>query len=303
MHSKPRPSAPQSPAKPDLAAVLSRLAELGPPSELRLKSPSIAAAALDFDRVLLSSVGDGTLAAAALHLPEPAAARELLELLQQQPVALGYPLVEGEIMRRRRAQLVRHTRGQPAPRGAFSELLGWTDCAIAPVILDGRVIGFLHADRQPSGRELTDADAAALASFAVCFALVYERAVLRHRLRVQLNELRDVAGWADARSSELGERAISLDEIAGAQPPASALPAAVDATAGLRDLLTRRELDVLALVVAGHTNAGIAKELVVSEGTVKFHVKNILRKLHASNRAEATSRYLRLTLGQRRQPG
>jgi DNA-binding NarL/FixJ family response regulator len=36
--------------------------------------------------------------------------------------------------------------------------------------------------------------------------------------------------------------------------------------------------------------------LVVSEGTVKFHVKNILRKLHASNRAEATSRYLRLTL-------
>jgi hypothetical protein len=29
---------------------------------------------------------------------------------------------------------------------------------------------------------------------------------------------------------------------------------------------------------------------------VKFHVKNILRKLHASNRAEATSRYLRMSL-------
>ena len=29
---------------------------------------------------------------------------------------------------------------------------------------------------------------------------------------------------------------------------------------------------------------------------MKFHVKNILRKLQASNRAEATSRYLRLTL-------
>ncbi len=29
---------------------------------------------------------------------------------------------------------------------------------------------------------------------------------------------------------------------------------------------------------------------------MKFHVKNILRKLHAANRAEATSRYLRLTL-------
>jgi DNA-binding CsgD family transcriptional regulator len=37
----------------------------------------------------------------------------------------------------------------------------------------------------------------------------------------------------------------------------------------------------------------------VSEGTVTFHVKNILRKLHAFNCCEATSRYLRLTLNQR----
>ena len=34
-----------------------------------------------------------------------------------------------------------------------------------------------------------------------------------------------------------------------------------------------------------------------SQGTVKFHVNNILRKLHAGNRAEAASRYLRLTGG------
>jgi DNA-binding CsgD family transcriptional regulator len=283
--------------------VLAQLVELGPPSELRLRGPSIAAATFDFDRVLLSSVGDGTLVATALHVPEPAAARELLELLQQQPVALDYPLVEGEVMRRRRAQIVRSTPDRPTPRGAFSELLGWADYVIAPVILDGRVIGFLQADRQPSGRELSDADAAALAGFAVCFALVYERAVLRHRLRVQLNDLRELVGWADARAGELGERAISLEETTGTRQPASAPPARIDATAGLRDLLTRRELDVLALIVAGHTNAGIARELVVSEGTIKFHVKNILRKLHASNRAEATSRYLRLTLGRRRPSG
>ena len=49
-------------------------------------------------------------------------------------------------------------------------------------------------------------------------------------------------------------------------------------------------------LVKGETNAEIARTLVVSEGTVKFHVKNILRKLQASNRAEATSRYLRLTM-------
>jgi DNA-binding NarL/FixJ family response regulator len=50
-------------------------------------------------------------------------------------------------------------------------------------------------------------------------------------------------------------------------------------------------------MVKGETNAGIARDLVVTQGTVKFHVKNILRKLHASNRAEATSRYMRITLG------
>jgi len=44
------------------------------------------------------------------------------------------------------------------------------------------------------------------------------------------------------------------------------------------------------------TNAEIARELVLSEGTVKFHVKNILRMMRAANRAEATSQYLRLTL-------
>jgi DNA-binding NarL/FixJ family response regulator len=57
--------------------------------------------------------------------------------------------------------------------------------------------------------------------------------------------------------------------------------------------LTRRELDVLRLMSVGHTNGQIARRLVISEGTVKSHVKNILRKLDAANRAEAVSRWLR----------
>ena len=63
-------------------------------------------------------------------------------------------------------------------------------------------------------------------------------------------------------------------------------------------LLTRRELEVLRLLADGHTNRAIADALVISGGTVKFHVNSILRKLHAANRAEAVSRYLRL-LGMR----
>ena len=63
-------------------------------------------------------------------------------------------------------------------------------------------------------------------------------------------------------------------------------------------LLTRRELDVLRLLAEGKTNKAIADALVISNGTVKFHVNSILRKLRAANRAEAVSRYLRL-LGMR----
>jgi DNA-binding NarL/FixJ family response regulator len=57
--------------------------------------------------------------------------------------------------------------------------------------------------------------------------------------------------------------------------------------------LTPREFEVLELVSRGATNAEIAMQLAVSENTVKFHMKNILQKLHASNRAEVVAYALR----------
>jgi DNA-binding NarL/FixJ family response regulator len=63
--------------------------------------------------------------------------------------------------------------------------------------------------------------------------------------------------------------------------------------------LTRRELDVLRLMAAGETNAGVGSRLFISEGTVKSHVKHILRKLGAANRAEAVSRWFEIEHGVR----
>lgn len=59
------------------------------------------------------------------------------------------------------------------------------------------------------------------------------------------------------------------------------------------DRLTDRELDVLRLVVAGLRNKEMAAELGISENTVKFHLRNILDKLHAQSRAEMVARAVR----------
>jgi DNA-binding NarL/FixJ family response regulator len=57
--------------------------------------------------------------------------------------------------------------------------------------------------------------------------------------------------------------------------------------------LSAREREVLALVAAGISNKGIARELRVSPNTVKFHIAAILDKLDAATRAEAVVAALR----------
>ncbi len=57
--------------------------------------------------------------------------------------------------------------------------------------------------------------------------------------------------------------------------------------------LTERELEVLQLVTAGLRNKEIATELGISENTAKYHLKNILEKLHAQSRTELAARAVR----------
>jgi DNA-binding NarL/FixJ family response regulator len=59
------------------------------------------------------------------------------------------------------------------------------------------------------------------------------------------------------------------------------------------DRLTERELDVLRLVTAGLRNKEIAARLGIRENTVKFHLGNILAKLHAQSRTELAALALR----------
>ncbi len=79
-----------------------------------------------------------------------------------------------------------------------------------------------------------------------------------------------------------------LSELARPGPPVAESPPPPGP-----DRLTERELGVLRLVVAGLRNKEMAAELGISENTVKFHLRNILDKLHAQSRAEVVARAVR----------
>jgi len=56
-----------------------------------------------------------------------------------------------------------------------------------------------------------------------------------------------------------------------------------------REKLSKREIQVLELIVDGKTSQEIADELCISITTVRTHTQNVYRKLEVYNRAEATA--------------
>jgi GAF domain-containing protein len=229
------------------AETLGRLDELGPPSELLERAPAEAAAALDLDRVVLSRVDNGRLLAQSLHAPAwQYSAEEALAALRSATVSIDYPSVEGEVLRRRRPQLVRADGAdgdEATARQAFADVMGWREYVTAPIVIEGRVIGLFHGDRFAGNRPLDEQDAVDMGTFALCFAIVYERAILRTRLRVQRQEMRQIASWAASRTSELSDRAITLgpDDVEGAAGGGAGSGAArgggASAEAALQELL------------------------------------------------------------------
>jgi DNA-binding NarL/FixJ family response regulator len=117
--------------------------------------------------------------------------------------------------------------------------------------------------------------------------------VLAERLERQRSHLHDALVNAVLEIDEISNAEIKLarDLQACEQTLMTSVPGP---SSPLGMLLTAREQEVLELMATGATNSQIARELVVSEGTVKSHVKRILRKLRVDNRAGAVARYLRL---------
>ena len=209
-------------------------------------------------------------------------------------IPLDHTLLETELVRRRMPALVAETLENPR---TFKEMMvrGRTAAyVVAPIIPAGRAIGFLHADRLGQDHEVTEEDRDAIWTFAEHFGYLYHRAVLAERLGEQRRQLHEAFDEAERRFDELRDSEIELRGGQSAPPAAEQAALFLRPESRLEGLLTRREREVLELITSGATNLRIAEQLVLAEGTVKSHVKHILRKLRAGNRAEAVARYLQL---------
>jgi len=280
-----------------IAAVLPRLEAAGRSvPELVGVAPELICE-LGFDRGMISRVQDNVWYPELMYVVggDPTLPERVMEAGNVRPSALTGRMPEVEVVRERQAVLVTGVRDPNDPQWGHEAMILTSrtrSYVAAPIVSGERVLGLLHADRYEQRRHVDEVDRDMLAAFAACFQLALSRAALNERLtatRLSLAELCtglvDVSGAVDhmplvRAARRAGEPAEDLLVRTG---PRDSVP--------LREVLTGRELEVLALMAAGATNLAIASRLTIAEGTAKKHVLNILHKLQVANRSEAVARW------------
>lgn len=250
---------------------------------------------LGFDRGIVSRLEESTWVAERVYVDRDADwAQEILAAGGANPPLLDARLPETEMVRRRVGIVVRDVQHRAADlHRAIAESSRSRSYTAAPLVIGDRVVGFLHADLYYQRRDPDEFDRRVLTAYATGLSQVTGRLAALDRLNAiaaglgQLGNLATAPGFAPSlpaggAPSKLGE------------PPRLGEPRYGETllTGPHGETLTRREVDVLHLLAAGETNQRIARKLVVSEGTVKSHVKSILRKLGAPNRVAAARIWL-----------
>jgi LuxR family transcriptional regulator, regulator of acetate metabolism len=275
---------------------LGRLHEIRCVSQLIDRVPE-EACRLGFDRAMISRVhGSAWLPEAVYVEGDPGWAQEILRVGRDGPQLLNHMILETEMVRRRGPLLVPDAQADPRVHPALAAATLARSYVAAPIMPEGRVIGFLHADCYMRRRHVDEFCRDVLWMFAQGVGYAFQRTVLSerlHALRAEVGRLTfDITKATDELvDAEVEVTRIDRETVTMARSSAG-MVVADDLPAG--SALTRREVEVLRLMATGETNAGIAARLIISEGTVKSHVKHILRKLGAANRAEAVCRYLRM---------
>jgi DNA-binding CsgD family transcriptional regulator len=256
-----------------------------------------------FERVIITQMSSqARLVPTAWHAdPDPADFDRRVTLWREHPPGVTHLVFEGEMVRRRRAGLVRDAKTNPMTYKPIMSALDVDSYVTAPLTPGAQVEGMIHADRPSTG--VDELDRAVLAAFAEGLSLALERAIMAERVHSHEQRLRDVLGQADGLLETLVDGTFDMSAPAPeAGDPTRAIsarhePGSKAVPMGVLSQLTRREIEVLDMMSSGATNAAIGEALIISEVTVKSHVQHILRKLRAANRAEASARYIRLRHG------
>lgn len=228
----------------------------------------------DFGRTVLSRVDTGTWLPTTGYFAE--ADSSWFDEWIGEGIALHGSTPEARLLTERMPAAVYDTGSTDVHREIIVESGQSSSYVVAPLIANGTVVGFLHADHFPSSRQVDDHDRDVLWAFAEGFSRIHERRVLMDRVQSQVAHVESVLGSA---LRGIGEPQVDALGGRGAQ---TLLAARADSLAEL----TAREMEVLQLIVAGASNRDIAVRLVIALDTVKSHVKQILRKLGVTNRAQ-----------------
>lgn len=271
--------------------------------------PDVAALApqliceLGFDRAIISWVEDSVWVPEAVFIVnDPSWAADITRVGREHPQQLHPGLFETEIARKRRALVVTGVQqAQTRVHRPIAEASQSRSYVAAPLVSEGSVVGFVHADRFYQGRDVDDFDRELLTGFAEALRLALSRAWLAQRLVTSQRSLSAVSRGLSEAVEGVHASLLSLSPASDLAPDGSAAPPR-DRPARLPGDLTPREVEVLGLIAEGRTNQSIARSLVVTEGTVKQHVKHILHKTGAGNRSEAVALWFHAMAGTGRGP-
>jgi DNA-binding CsgD family transcriptional regulator len=262
-----------------------------PPRKMIYAAGEVLSREFAFARTMISSVRGSLWLPQHVHIEDEAAdphSRSLQEYVLGRQIQLAEAPLETELVRKRCGVFA------PSPRDdkrVFKEIMEASGCfgyIGAPITVQGRAIGIIHADRPEPHGIVTMDHLEQLEAFAECLSVAFESAALEEKAAQQRVEVESLCGNVDELLSRSGRSAVwSLP----AAPPGARHDAYYRGAQPDLPALTSREREIMSHVATGATNGQIARYLVISEGTVKSHLKHIAKKLNTSSRAAAVATY------------
>ncbi|TPG36491.1 response regulator transcription factor [Mycolicibacterium hodleri] len=274
-----------------LSEVRSALKELRglSPSDMMQAAPVVLSQQMSFQRAMISKVRGSLWLPRHLHIDGAAADTEsqrFLEYVDGAQFQLAVAPLETEMVRKRCGALVTSPTSDKRTFKAIVAVSGCFGYVATPIVVQGRVIGMLHADR-PGGYGSPTADHLdQLEAFAECLSVAFESAVLEEKSALQRSEVSNLC----ARVDDLLDQVVGNDRPMRASEPGEGVRRSTQLQPDI-STLTPREREIMEHVATGATNGQIARCLVISEGTVKSHLKHIAKKLRTPSRAAAVAVY------------